>query len=157
MNHDLSGHAREDIVHLERVITAPIDWVFAAWTDPSLIGDWFGPDGFSVVESQLDLRVGGQYRISIAAPDGSRICHYGEYVDVERPRRLAFTWVLDGQDCDGSRAAQATTLVSIDLEAITTQSTKLVLRHEQLPNKDAVDGHLMGWSSSLDCLERALA
>lgn len=57
---------------LSRVIAAPRERVFQAWTDPTQIVQWFGPDGFKVDSLECDIRVGGRWRFIYTGPDGTR-------------------------------------------------------------------------------------
>lgn len=142
---------------IERVFPAAIDRVFAAWTTADLLNLWFGPEGFRVTESQINLAVGGDYKITIESPEGQTITHYGTYVAIDAPSQLSFTWILDNQDCVGSRDQCTNTLVSIELEALTEATTKVSLLHEQLPDQEACNGHSFGWRSSFESLAILLA
>ena len=138
-------------LHLKRIFNAPIEKVFAAWSDAKQLALWFGPLGFVVVKSEVNLVVGGEYNIVIQSPDGQQIRHFGEYVAVSPPTKLVFTWVLENQACGGSQNQQANTLVSIHFTAV-AEGTQIELSHERLPNKEAYDGHSFGWNSSFDAL-----
>lgn len=140
---------------LRRVFNARIEKVFSAWTDPAALSRWFGPGGFSVIRSTVDLTVGGQYEIVLLPPEGESITHSGTYVAIERPHSLVFTWVLQDQPCAGSTGQRVETLVSLDFTAV-GQATELRLTHERLPNRAACDGHLFGWSGSFDSLDAFL-
>ncbi len=137
---------------INRRFSAPIERVFEAWTQANVLAKWFGPEGFSVVNATSKLEVGGSYAIEIESPEGVRIRHFGTYVDVLKPERLVFTWMLQNQACEGSAGLCAETLVSIHLKQIGNE-TELSLSHEQLPNKEAYDGHKFGWDSSFASLE----
>ena len=63
---------------ISRVFEAPRDLVFKAFTDPEKLKHWWGPKGFTVVKSQMDLRVGGIYHYCLRAPDGALI--WGKFV-----------------------------------------------------------------------------
>ncbi len=143
-------------LNIERIFQVSATRLFNAWTDPQIVNSWFGPEGFIVIESSMDTTVGGQYRIVIQSPDGKEISHYGEYVEYQPPISLAFTWVLENQDCAGGKDQFVTTLVSLSFEAISTTQTKLLLTHEQLPNEEAYNGHEFGWQSSLNSLQAFL-
>ena len=81
---------------LKRKLEAPAEKVFAAWTDPEKIVHWFGPaettDGS--VRADMDVRVGGRYRISFKTADGERHEVGGEYKEVKPNERLIFSWAL---------------------------------------------------------------
>lgn len=136
---------------IKRTFSAPIEQVFSAWSDAQMLAQWFGPVGFHVVETDVKLVVGGEYKIVIQSPDGQQIRHFGEYVEVTPPGKLAFTWILESQSCGGSENQHANTLVSIKFNTV-ADGTEIELTHERLPNKEAFDGHSFGWHSSLDSL-----
>ena len=144
-----SAHAT---LTLRRVFNAPIARVFEAWTKAEVLASWFGPVGFIVTASEIDLRKGGEYLIALRSPEGMAIKHFGKYVEVIPPERLVFTWLLENQACRGSSNQCAETLVSIDFKRV-NESTEVQLTHEHLPNKEAYDGHVYGWSSTFDSYE----
>ena len=137
---------------LRRVFNAPIERVFDAWTKAEVLARWFGPVGFTVTASAIDLRTSGEYIIAIRSPEGVAIRHFGAYVEVTPPERLVFTWRLENQACGGSKNQCAETLVSIDFKSV-GQSTEIQLTHEKLPSKAAYDGHEFGWNSTFDSFE----
>lgn len=145
-----AASAQESLV-LKRVFNAPVQTIFEAWTSTEALAQWFGPEGFRVLNVQCDLSVGGQYDITIQAPDNRAIRHFGEYIAIDAPHSLVFTWVLDDQACRGSEDQQATTLVTLLFKEVPT-GTLLTLTHEKLPNQAACDGHAFGWQGSFDSL-----
>ena len=142
----------QTILTLRRVFNAPIERVFEAWTKAGVLVNWFGPVGFTVTASDIDLRRGGAYLIALRSPEGMAIKHFGKYVEVTPPERLVFTWLLENQACNGCVNQCAETLVSIDFKRV-DESTEIRLTHEHLPNKEAYDGHEFGWSSTFDSFE----
>ena len=95
------------------------------------------------------------YSISMTVPGGEQVHHFGQYLEVDPPTRLVFTWVISNQPCEGSQGSEANTKVTLDLVSVGT-STNLSLLHEQLPSADAVKGHRIGWSGSLLRLSKHL-
>lgn len=152
----MSAVVAEETLVLTRQFHAPIARVFAAWTQPELLAQWFGPENFTVINTTIDCCVGGQYEITIETPDKTQIKHWGEYVAVDAPNQLIFTWVLENQDCQGSAGQCATTLVELNFSE-QNGVTELVLKHEKLPGQTASDGHRFGWLSSFECLAAHLA
>jgi len=140
-----------DILVLKRLFSAPIDQVFDAWTKAEVLAGWFGPESFIVSHAATNLSVGGTYEIDILSPEGNAIKHFGSYVEISRPYKLVFTWMLEDQACKGSEDQRAETLVSIEFKRV-EQTTEITLTHEQLPNQAAYDGHEFGWNSSFDSL-----
>ncbi|MDQ4006234.1 MAG: SRPBCC domain-containing protein, partial [Actinomycetota bacterium] len=76
-------------VEISRILPATPDEVFRAWTDPEQLRQWMSPIG--AAEAEVDPRVGGRLRI-VMVGGGRRIEHTGEYLEVDPPRRLSFTW-----------------------------------------------------------------
>ena len=76
---------------VHRRFPASAEDVFDAWIDPQKIRDWFGPGLGEMTEMDLDPRVGGRFRLVQRRRDGDAV-HVGEYEELERPRRLVFTW-----------------------------------------------------------------
>jgi len=141
---------------LKRTLQASPERVFNAWIDPELLVQWFGPVGFSVVDTQMHVESGGQYEITIASQN-QRITHFGKYITVAKFYQLIFTWVLSDQDCNGSKGLCGDTLVTLNFSGRNqNQLTDLELIHERLPNAKAKKGHEFGWRSSLDCLDHFL-
>jgi len=124
---------------LERVLPATAEEVFAAWTTPERMAEWMSPVG--TAEAEVDLRVGGSFRVVMVEHD--RLEHTGEYLELDPPRRLVFTWVSPYTGPEPS-------LVTVELHPH-DDGTRLVLTHERLP-EDVVDGHRNGWGSMLERL-----
>ncbi len=144
-------HEEHDVLVVKRLFSAPIERVFDAWTKAEVLANWFGPEGFYVSQSKVDLSVGGEYKIEINSSDGNKIKHFGRYIEITKPHKLVFTWMLEDQSCKGSAGLCAETLVSIEFKHV-EQATQIILTHERLPNKQAYDGHEFGWNSSLNSL-----
>ncbi len=83
-------------VAFRRFIDAPPGLVFDAWTQPEHLRRWWGPRAFALVVCEIELRVGGSYRLVQRAPDGQDHAFHGRYVEIDRPRRLSRTFVYDG-------------------------------------------------------------
>ena len=72
---------------LERTLSAPPERIFRAWTDPDELARWFAPDPEFTTEAEVDLRVGGAYRIRMGPYEVA-----GAYLSIDPPRTLAFSW-----------------------------------------------------------------
>jgi len=138
---------------LNRDFNAPPEKVFQAWTDPRIMARWFGPDGAEVQSAEIDLEVGGEYRLTLKEPDGSVAVLHGAYREIDPPRKLIFTWILDGQACEGSAGLHAETVVTLVFED-QGGATRLVLTHDFLPTEESRDGHFTGWTDSLESLAK---
>jgi uncharacterized protein YndB with AHSA1/START domain len=82
---------------LSRLINAPRTLVFDAFTDPEHIGNWWGPDGFTITTTVRDVRVGGMWRFMMHGPDGTDYPNRIVYTEIVRPERIAYN---HGEDVD---------------------------------------------------------
>lgn len=76
-----------------RVFDAPRDLVFQMWTDPTQIGRWWGPNGFTITIHEMNVRPGGAWRLIMHGPDGRDYRNEIIYVEVVRPERLIYDHV----------------------------------------------------------------
>ena len=141
----------EITLNLTRTYSAPRDDVFRAWTEPEALKRWFAPsDEFSTPIAEVDLRVGGAYRIGMKPPDQEDMfIVVGTYREVQPPERLVFTWSWE----EGIDVGE--TLVTVEFRDL-GGSTEVVLTHELFPNEQARDKHNEGWSGCLERLEKIL-
>src|SRR5438105_6022386 len=80
----------------ERTFAASRERVFEAWTDPELFARWFTAPGGSSSDAEIDLRVGGAWRVSMKAPLWPRGHAFGTYLEVDPPARLVYTIAWEG-------------------------------------------------------------
>ena len=153
----MSAAAFTETLSLSRQINAPIERVFNAWTEADMLCRWFGPENFTVSRIDIDCRTGGSYKIELLSPDNTPILHWGEYIVVDKPNQLVFTWILENQDCQGSAGKKGNTLVDLKFTPINNHATEILLIHEKLPDKESYEGHLFGWESSFQSLQSILS
>ncbi len=89
-----SSTADREIV-TTRLIDAPRELVYEAWTDPKHVAHWFGPNGFTVTTSSMEVRPGGQWIFVMHGPDGTDWPNVVTYEEVTPPARLVY---LHGDD-----------------------------------------------------------
>ena len=130
---------------VRRTIRAPVERVFAAWTQPEHVRRWWGPKAVVCPEAQIDLRVGGAIRIANQFPDGSVVWIWGEFELVEAPVKLVYSWRLTD--------AAAPERVTVKFEA-QGAGTEVIVIHERIASLGARDQHQLGWVGCLDGLER---
>jgi len=136
-------------LRMERTYRAPAQAVFDAWTSEEVLRRWFhaGRD-WETTEAEVDLRVGGTVRVVMRDPQAD--AEYGgggTYTEIDPPRRLAFTWLWDGNS--------TRVLIELDFEE-TDGLTTVRFTHRGLWDEDAVRSHEGGWTTAFDNLERAL-
>ena len=83
-------------IHIERIFNASRDRVFAAWTDPTLIPEWWGPRNTTTIVDKMDVRAGGDYRFVSRNSDGSESGFRGTYREVSPPERIVQTFEWEG-------------------------------------------------------------
>jgi uncharacterized protein YndB with AHSA1/START domain len=79
-------------LEVRRTIHAPAQQVFEAWTQPVHLKTWWGPRPVTCTYAEIDLRVGGSYRIANQFPDGSVVWILGKFEVVDAPHKLVYTW-----------------------------------------------------------------
>jgi uncharacterized protein YndB with AHSA1/START domain len=134
------------VLVVRRRINATPEKLFAAWTQPSLLTQWWGPQGVSCPEAEIDLKAGGAYRIANQFPDGTVVWITGIFELIEPPHRLTYTWKLESQDGPAER-------VTVCFEAFGS-ATEVVVMHERIPDEVARRSHEKGWLGCLDGLVR---
>jgi uncharacterized protein YndB with AHSA1/START domain len=139
-------------LRVERTLDAPAEDVFDAWTNPEVLRRWWGIDpSHRVPVAEVDLRVGGAYRLAMERPDGTMHTVQGEYREVSRPERLAYTWAWVEED--GSTGHVST--VTVRFRGAGARTT-VVIEHSELPSAESRERHAHGWSASLTNLERCV-
>jgi len=136
----------EELV-VRRVLRVPRERVFAAWLDPALMARWMCPGDTHSATVELDPRVGGTFRIVMHHARGDEK-HWGEYLAIEPPSRLSFTWISAHTD-------RRPSVVTVELSG-RGADTELVLTHRRLP-PDKVEAHRGGWSDIVAKLDAVLA
>ena len=137
---------------VERQLAAPPDRVFDAWTNPKLLVQWWGPEGMTTPDHDLDVREGGAWTTTMMNAEGGRYTCSGVYTRLERPGLLAFTWAW--KDDSGERGPE--TEVTVTLEAA-DGGTRMKLVQKVFETVEARDSHRKGWESSFNKLERFCA
>ena len=139
-----------NVLNLRRSIPATRDRVFRAWTDPKQLKQWFAvADGYTTPIAEVDLRVGGRYRLGMKPPgDEPLLVVGGVYREVLPSQRLVFTWRWESPNED-----EPETLVTVEFIE-KGSATEVVLQHELFEDAAARDKHGEGWVGCLDHLER---
>jgi uncharacterized protein YndB with AHSA1/START domain len=133
-----------------RVLDAPRELVWKAWTDPEQVAKWWGPRGTTTPLSSIamDLRPGGHCRMTMVSDtDGAEYPVNGEYLEVVEPERLA--WRDEGFE-GGSAAVM--TITFNDLAG----KTEIVIYGEAEVSEELREMAERGWASSVDRLDELL-
>jgi uncharacterized protein YndB with AHSA1/START domain len=142
---------RTRLLRIERTFDAPAEAVFEAWTSPEVLRRWLHAErDWDTPIAEVDLRVGGELRIVMRDPStGSEWGARGEYIIVDPPGRLAFTWIWDHDPS----TVQLIELEFTERDGITT----VLMVNSGIPTDEARDDQRSGWHRCYDNLDPALA
>lgn len=135
-------------IEFERVVDATRQRVYAAWTEPEQLKQWFAPKPFQLIITKMDFRIGGRFEMAMRGPDGSDFPFTGTYREIVPPERLVWT----GEFPDGP-ADQMTTLVTFEDQGKKTRVYARQTFHMMTPTiKHALKGAKQGWTMTLNQL-----
>ena len=143
--------AAELIFELRRIVDAPPHRVFEAMTDPEQVAQWWGPEGFTCPEVTLNPKLGGAYRIVMQPPQGELFHLVGEYLEVQPPTYLAYTFRWDPPDPDDRETVARLALHAGD------GATEVVLTQGPFTTAARCELHKAGWTDTLARLASHLA
>ena len=135
-----------EVLVVRRLLPAPREQVFAAWLDPDSLAQWMCAGDATSAQIQIEPRVGGKLHI-VMLRGQTGVEHWGEYLAIEPPSRLSFTWISAYTDL-------VPTVVTVEL-AKRGAHTELVLTHRRLP-AERIDAHRRGWTDIVRKLEAVM-
>lgn len=147
----MRAHSGELALEMKRVLPAAPSVVFAAFSEPSELARWWGPQDFTIPSIEFDPRVGGTYRIEMRPPEGERFYLTGEFREVDPPARLAYTFVWEDPDPD-----DVETLVGLSFRDL-GESTEVAFTQGRFKTEARRRLHRDGWTDSFDKLEHLMA
>lgn len=144
---------------ITRRFDAPRELVFQAWTDPRHIRQWWGPQGFSSDDCEIDLRPGGTFRLQMLGPDGVLYPCEGRFREVVPPERLVYEGPAACISACGAgippRSVMTVTFATL------AQGTELTIHTVFLSDTDraaaAAAGVIPGWESTFERLDELLS
>jgi len=137
---------------VRRTIKASAARVFDAWTQPRELRRWWGPRPVTCSDAEVDLRVGGVYRIANRLPDGTVVWISGQFEVVDPPQRLVYTWHVEGK----SPPALEHSRVTVRFEP-RDGGTEVIVVHERIATEETRADHERGWNGCLDNLTALFA
>jgi uncharacterized protein YndB with AHSA1/START domain len=140
------------VLEMTRVFDAQRKVVFAAWTDPKQVAQWWGPTGFTNPVCELDVRPGGAMLIHMRGPDGTIYPMNGVYKEVVPPERLVF--IAGAPDKDGKTMFEnLNTVIFSERDGKTTVALRVEVVKSSPAAEQPLAGMEMGWKMTLDRLE----
>ena len=137
---------------ITRLIDAPRELVFRAWTESAQLAKWFGPKDYPAISAEADARQGGRWRAALrGTEDGRLLTLGGTFREVVPPDRLVFTFAWDEE---GERGLETVVTVTF-----AEQGRKTLMTFRQTPFQSAGerDGHRGGWTSAFERLDEQVA
>ena len=144
-----SDHGRV-VLEQERVFDATPEQIIGLLTEPTALAKWWGPHGFAIPEIHVDLRVGGSLRITMQPPDGEPFHLSGEFLRIEFPSELTFTFRWDEPVPDDRE-----TVVELSLDSLDGRTT-LSLTQGEFATEERLELHRSGWADSFEKLDTIL-
>ncbi len=144
-----TAEQRELVLEIDREFAAPRELVWRLWRDPEHMVRWHGPEGYALLHCEQDFRVGGTWRRCMSSGPGHAHWISGEFLEIEEPSRLSFTYVnaYDGFE----------TVVTMDFSEPAPGRTRMQFRQTPFISREERDGHGWGWNSGFTLLEHYLA
>jgi uncharacterized protein YndB with AHSA1/START domain len=142
---------------LTRLIDAPREKVYRAWTDPALLGQWFAPRPWTTARVELDVRPGGANVIVMRGPDGQEFPNRGVYLEVVKNERLVFTDAY-GDGWEPSQKPFMTVILTFEESRGKTRYTARAC-HWTVADRETHEklGFHAGWGKCADQLEALVA
>ena len=135
----------EGVLVIKRIIPAPIEEVFKAFTDASILQQWMGPGEVECVAAETNPQVGGSYRIHMRSKQGDHIA-VGEYLEIIPNEKLVFSW---SWETGSVKDTQVTAFFNA-----AGDETEIEFIHEKHPDQDSVEKHTEGWN---ECFNNLIA
>ena len=138
-------------LRMRRVLPVQRPVVFRALTEPRELAKWWGPDGFATPNMESDLRPGGGYRIAMQPPDGDLFYLAGEFLEVDAPECVSYTFRWEDPDPEDQE-----TVVTLSLQDLGGTATELIFTQGVFATERRRALHEEGWTQSLDKLAELL-
>jgi len=141
------------VLHLTHTFTASRERIFALWTDPMAVKQWFAHKAPLVWSPppRVDARIGGHYRIRAIGPGGEVYDFSGSYRRVRPPGTLEFTWDWQALGDLGP----GNTLVTVELFS-SDGNTRMTLTQRNLPNERSSQAYRKGWARCFEGMDEIL-
>lgn len=142
-----------DPIIIEGLFKAAPERLFRAFTDPRDVSSWFLPKSGNLEAIEIDLKIGGSWCFVIDRTEDKQIHFEGEYLVIDPPNRLEFSWRHVKEFADGTRETTDTSKVAVTFTP-SGKATEVRLCHEAIKTEDARHGVGGGWNG---CFERLAA
>ena len=138
------------VLELKCVLDAPRERIFRMLTEPVELARWWGPHGFTTPETELDLSVGSGYRFAMQPPDGDLFHLSGEFLEIDPPGRLVYTFRWEEPDPDDRE-----TVVMLCLDAV-GDGTEVSFSQGEFATEARLALHRSGWTDGFEKLRELI-
>lgn len=149
----MTAHTKHIVI--QRTFPAGISRLWEAFTSRADMLRWHSPAGMTTPEVDIDFRIGGKYAITMEYDEtGEQVTVRGEYLEIEEPDRLHYTWKWDGQEIE--------TDIVVTFKAVSDDETEVILTHSGFSEHPSADDikhhrtysdHMGGWTTGFQKLE----
>lgn len=152
---DTAASERHELV-LSRLIDAPRERVFAAWTQPELLKQWFTPKPWTTVRVSNDLRVGGRTEVVMADEAGTEYPNPGQYLEIVPNEKLVFTDAYVGDWVPSAKPFMTAIITLADEDGKTRYTATVLHWSEEDKKQHEAMGFHQGWGLVADQMEAVL-
>ena len=139
---------------IERVFEAPRELVWQAWTEPKRMVSWMGPPKHPATHMEGEIKPGGKWRGCLrSGASGEDLWQGGEYLEIDEPERLVFTFYWEGDDGKPEKVM----LITLTFQELDGRKTRMTMHQAQFSSEEQRDGHRIGWNGAFDRLDKFLA
>ena len=135
----MNAHPSALVLELKCLLEGPPQQIFRMMTEPTEVARWWGPQGFSTPEIELDLKVGGGYRFAMQPPVGELFHLSGEFLEIDAPGRLVYTFRWEEPHPD-----DRDTVVILTLDAVGA-ATDVSFSQGEFATEARLALHRSGW------------
>lgn len=151
------------VIEITRILRAPLEWIWKAWSDPEVFKQWMGPKEYVTKNAESDFRKGGKYLFDLESPNGRVSWSTGVYETIIPNKKIVFTYQFADKDGNTISANEARMpgnwpekcYITVELEKIADDQIKMVLTHEGIP-QEMRDDFVEGWNQTLDKFQEAV-
>ena len=141
----MNEHENALVLELRCLVDAPSERVFGMLTEPAELANWWGPQGFTTPEIELDLSVGGSYRFTMQPPEGEAFHLSGEFLEIDPPNRLSYTFTWEEPVPDDRETVVRLTLGAVGAVGAVTEVSLL---QGDFATEERLALHRNGWTDA---------